>query len=131
MDDPTVEQIEYRFLLDSAPLTGWSSSPPYKTAAVLAAAAGREGNVTAEVRALNRKQTVSDVLSAEVVLHDRKPALTGKGHCKVNGQPFFFFLFFFFSVSTLITFSLLVPVDESHTQKNQFGFRALISMSDL
>ncbi|KAK7493717.1 hypothetical protein BaRGS_00015046, partial [Batillaria attramentaria] len=79
VDDPTITEIQYRFLHESRPLGQWSPLNIYKTSAVLERNDHKlpSGSVTAQVRAVNARQMMSDITSATVELDDSKPVLTG------------------------------------------------------
>ncbi|KAK7101794.1 hypothetical protein V1264_020121 [Littorina saxatilis] len=79
-DDPTLAQLQYRFLLESRPLGEWSPLHVYKSSVVLERKALRAGEamVTVQLRGSNERQMVSEVVSASVPLDDSRPVLTGK-----------------------------------------------------
>ncbi|KAK7493733.1 hypothetical protein BaRGS_00015062 [Batillaria attramentaria] len=80
VDDPTVTQFQYRFLHESSPMDGWSPLDSYKTSAIIERGSQNlpTGSVTAQVRATNARQMMSDVLTTSVKVDDEQPVLTGK-----------------------------------------------------
>nr|KAG5704397.1 hypothetical protein BaRGS_031103 [Batillaria attramentaria] len=84
VDDPTVTQFQYRFLHESSPMDGWSPLDSYKTSAIIERGSQNlpTGSVTAQVRATNARQMMSDVLTTSVKVDDEQPVLTGKSELR-------------------------------------------------
>ena len=80
LQDPTIASVYFRFLSESRPLMEWFSLDVYKTAAILEKRAEGtwRGAVTAELKAVNDRQMVSEIVSATAQLDDNRPLLTGK-----------------------------------------------------
>ena len=79
LQDPTIASVYFRFLSESRPLTEWSALDVYKTAAMLEKRAEGtwRGVVTAELKAVNDRQMMSETVSATAQLNDNRPQLTG------------------------------------------------------